>query len=95
MTNILSAIVSGPPGVWVSDEEYLAAGGVDLDSLPELKEGNVWAMRIYPGGRKELRQCPAGDCLNPVPAVAELKKGGYVQVRIRDAWAVLKGYGLL
>lgn len=85
----------GPPGVWESDEEYMAAGGIDVDRLPVLKPDHVRAMRIYPGGRKELRQCLADDCLNPVPAVAELKKGRFVQVRIRDAWATLKGYGLI
>lgn len=54
--------------------------------LPPLREGNVWAMRIWPGGRLEVKQVKpeqiaksTGDALN------ELEAGHFVYVWLDDA----------
>lgn len=54
--------------------------------LPPLREGNVWAMWIWPGGRKEVKQVkPEQITESPRKAVAELLSGYDVHVWLDEA----------
>lgn len=62
-----------------------------MTELPELKPGKIWAMRIYPGGRKELRQRAEDMCVEPMEALKRLKQNQSATVRMADAqwvWAM-------
>lgn len=72
------------------DKKILIRNGIPTDNLPALQPGKVWGIRIYPGGRKELRQCPPGNCLKPDAAIARLQDGHMVEVKIRDAVETLQ-----
>lgn len=54
--------------------------------LPPLREGNVWAMRIWPGGRKEVKQVKQEQLTeSPRQAVDKLLQGEYVYVWLDEA----------
>lgn len=54
--------------------------------LPPLREGNVWAMRIWPGGRLEVKQVkPEQIARSTGDALKELESGAYVYVWLDDA----------
>lgn len=58
--------------------------------LPPLREGNVWAMLVYPGGRKLVAQIAPYNIYHINDAVAELKAGRRVYVWLDDAVEVLQ-----
>lgn len=58
--------------------------------LPPLRAGKVWAMRIYPGGRRVVVQEEAQNIDYTEDAVAELKAGRRVLVWLDDAIDVLQ-----
>lgn len=57
--------------------------------LPPLRDGNVWAMKIYPGGRKEVRQVNPSRVDFVSNALKKLKAEQSVYVWLDDAVEVL------
>ena len=55
------------------------------EKLPPLRPGKVYAMQIYPGGRKVVRQRNADQLSAPNAAVKALVAGRMVYVRLDDA----------
>ena len=43
--------------------------------LPPLKPGKVWGVRIYPGGRREFRQCEPAELMTYQEANEALVQG--------------------
>lgn len=58
--------------------------------LPPMREGNVWAMLIYPGGRRSVEQIEPQNIEFASEAVKKLKAGQWVYVWLDDAVAVLQ-----
>lgn len=58
--------------------------------LPPLRQGNVWAMLIYPGGRKVVAQIEPYNIEFVKDAVDKLRQGQYVYVWLDDAAEVLQ-----
>jgi hypothetical protein len=55
------------------------------EKLPPLRPGKVYAMQIYPGGRKVVRQCNADQLSTPSAAAKALTAGRMVYVWPDDA----------
>lgn len=58
--------------------------------LPPLRVGNVWAMQIFPGGRKVVVQVQPYHVRSVEQAVTALKAGHRQYVSLDDAVAVLQ-----
>lgn len=59
--------------------------------LPPLREGNVWAMRIWPGGRLEVKQVkPEQIARSTGAALKELDSGFDTYVWLDDAAYVVQ-----
>lgn len=57
--------------------------------LPPLRQGNVWTMQIFPGGRKVVVQVKPYRVSTVAAAVEKLKGGHRVHVALDDAIRVL------
>lgn len=53
--------------------------------LPPLRPGNTWSLRIYPGGRKEVKQVRPERIQTIDAAVSALCGGEWTHVRLDDA----------
>lgn len=52
--------------------------------LPPRKPGKVYGLRIYPGGRTQVRQFYARQLVTPMIAASKLMAGEYAQVWLDD-----------
>lgn len=57
--------------------------------LPQARGGNVWALYMYPGGRKELRQCPPVMIDQADDAAWRLQHGRMARIWLDDATLVI------
>jgi len=62
--------------------------------LPPTREGHVYGIRLYPGGRKELRQYKPDDLMYVSQAVKALMANKCVDVWLDDAAQVWLEYSL-
>ena len=54
------------------------------NSLQPLKPGKVWGVRIYPGGRREMRQYYPHELMTVQQAMEALALGRHARVAIDD-----------
>lgn len=59
------------------------------EELRPAREGRVWLMQIYPGGRMQITQQRPGMASTPVAAIRDLRKGNMVYINLGDAQSVL------
>lgn len=54
--------------------------------LPPLREGKVWSMRIWPGGRLEVKQVNPHEIVQTATAaIRKLERGQYAYVWLDDS----------
>lgn len=63
-----------------------------MDNLPPLRPGNVWAIQLYPGGRKAYMQVKLERVSSFFDALDKLKSGQMVYVWPDDAVRVWRHY---
>lgn len=63
-----------------------------MSGLPPLREGNVWAIQLYPGGRKAYMQVKPERVSSFFGALDKLKSGEMCYVWPDDAAKVWRHY---